>query len=57
MEHFVSAALGLDIVSRIAHLSELPTHHQDCLARLQREDRLWAAWSTTIGPVTVSARI
>jgi hypothetical protein len=55
MEHFVTAALGLDIVSRIGKLSELPAHHRDCLAKLQCKGRIWAAWSTNRGPVSVSA--
>ena len=55
MEHFVSGALGLDIVSRIGQLSELPAHHRDALTKLQCEGRIWAAWSTNRGPVSVSA--
>jgi hypothetical protein len=42
MEHFVSAALGLDIVSRIGQLSELPTHHRDTLTKLQCAGRITA---------------
>ena len=55
IEHFIVGALGLDIVSRIGQLSELPAHHQDALAKLQCKGRTWAAWSTNVGPVTVSA--
>ena len=36
MEHFVSGALGLDIVSRIGQLSELPAHHRDALTTVRR---------------------
>lgn len=55
LEHFVSGALGLDIVSRIGQLSELPARHQERLAQLQSKGRIWAAWSTNRGPVSVSA--
>jgi hypothetical protein len=55
MEHFVSGALGLDIVSRIGQLSELPAHHRDALTKLQCEGRITAVWSTNRGPVSVSA--
>jgi hypothetical protein len=55
MEHFVSAALGLDVVSRIGQPRELPAHHKDSVAKLQCKGRIWAAWSTNIGPVIVSA--
>jgi hypothetical protein len=55
MEHFIVGALGLDIVSRIEQLSELPAHHQDALAKLQCKGRTWAAWSTNRGPVSISA--
>jgi hypothetical protein len=55
MEHFVTGALGLDIVSRIGQLSELPAHHRHALTKLQGNGRIWAAWSTTSGPVSVAA--
>jgi hypothetical protein len=55
MEHFVLGALGLDIASRIWQLSELPAHHRDALNKLQGNDRIWAAWSTNRGPVSVVA--
>jgi hypothetical protein len=55
MGNFVSGALGLDIVSRIGQLSELPAHHRDALNKLQGNDRRWAAWFTNRGPVSVSA--
>jgi hypothetical protein len=56
MEHFVSGALGLDIVSRIWTLSGLPAHHRDALTKLQCHGRIWAAWSTDRGPVSVAAQ-
>ncbi len=55
MEHFVSGALCLDIASRIRQLSELPAHQQDALTKWQCEGRIWAAWSTNRGPVSVCA--
>jgi hypothetical protein len=55
MEHFVSAALGLDIGPRIERLSELPAHHRNSFAKTEREGRLWVAWSTNRGPVTLCA--
>jgi hypothetical protein len=55
MKLFVTAALGLDIVSQIGELTELPPHHRDCLAKIQCDRRIWAAWITEAGPLTLSA--
>lgn len=55
LEHFVSAALGLTLESRILRPAELPSSHRSYSRDPSNRLQVWMAWHTNKGPVCACA--
>jgi hypothetical protein len=55
LECFVSAAVGLTLEARIRDAGDLPEGHRGCLTSPNHNPRVWAAWHTNVGLVSLCA--